>query len=186
MIDIIGYKYLSGGVKMKLEVDGGCLYLPNILSKDLAVKDLIPKAQESFFKLQSNPNLTFNGKKIMIDIKKDVQYSWSKCFDHLITERKGSIRIFSKARLRRIPWIEELLINCYLNECSNLIITKEEDDKPYYKLECFALNYRIILEERSSKNDYLLVTAYPIKDEEPIKEKVLLRNNCYKQGGYNE
>lgn len=165
---------------MNFEVNGGCLFLPEPLSKDLSIKGLIPFAKKSFFKLQRNPNLYFNGKKIIIGIKNNKEYPWERKFDHLITEQRGNFRVFSKPRLQRLLWIEEILTKCYPNQCSKLIISMESKKKLYHKLECFDIRYRIILGENGNADSYFLITAYPFEEKDKEDEKVLLRENNYR------
>lgn len=179
---MIQYKLyvLLGGIKLNIKLNNGCLFLPEPLSEDLSIKGLIPLAKKSFFKLQKNPNLHFNGKKIIIVNKNNQKYPWERKFDHLITEQRGAFRVFSKSRLQRLLWIEEILTKCYPNECSKLIINKRMRKKLYHKLECSNIRYRVILGEDEDVDNYFLITAYPVKEKDNESEKVLLRKNKYR------
>ncbi len=150
----------------------GCHNLPEPLSEDLALKELITKAYYLYSKSQ-NSNLKFRNKKIVVDKNKSSCYLWDKTFDHLITEEAGGIRVYSKERLRTLLWMEEILINCYHYSCPKLRINRIlESSKPKYKLECPIANYCVILGRRRKTNDYLLITAYPLEE---VKEKELIK-----------
>lgn len=131
-------------------------------------------------------NLIFKGKEVktrefpVVDNK-------VQSFFHIISEenKKGiKVRLYKPERIRRIPYISEMIKN--YNECQNCndICSKIKIWVAPYKGKIFRTkifledeDYIIILEER--KDYYLLISAYVV--DRPDRKKDLLKEyNIYK------
>ncbi len=155
-------------------------FLPEELELPLGwSEDSIGKIYEKFYNDFVCGSVTYSGKPVKVSMKKGPK-DMLNVFWHIITkeDKKSGDRLVDFARLKRIFWIKEIILNPDHPD----VLNWEYEEKPG-KIRVYLWvkerDYVVVLEKKT--NSYFLVTAFNIEGESTRRR---LRKK-YKKGQKN-
>ena len=126
-------------------------------------EDSISEIYQRFFNDFVNKKIMYSGKPVKVSMKKGPM-DMLNVFWHIITkeDKKRGERLVDFARLKRVFWIKEIILNADHPD----VLNWEYEEKPG-KIRVYLWvqerDYVVVLEKKP--NSYFLVTAYNVEGE---------------------